>query len=137
MEKNGYALLFHPITAVLIYYFWFNRKQIGTNDIFIGVNYVLLIGAFIMADLPTTPLGRVFYLLSTGLSVLFAKLVLKDKQHGFLFLVYIILFMFYSNIKHGGGNLSLLLGGDYLNPAYGLANMVYNIDKFVLPSALF
>ena len=136
VEESGYAYLFNPLSAVVIYYFWFNRKQISTNDVFIGINYFLLIGVFIVANLPSSPLGRAFYIFIVGASVLFSKLVLKSKKYGFLFLIFIILFMFYSNIKHGGGNLSNLLGGDFLNPTYGLAGMILHLDKCVPPSAI-
>ena len=137
LEKSGYAFLFSPLTVALLYYFWFNRKQISTNDVFIGINYFLVIGVFIVTNLPSTPLGRVFYFFVVGASILSAKLVLKEKQLGFLFLLTIILFFFYSYIKHGGGNLSCLLGGDFLNPIYGLAGMLLNYSEFlVLPSAV-
>jgi len=136
IEESGYAYLFNPLTAFLIYYFWFNRKQISTNEVFIGINYFLLIGVFIVANLPSSPVGRAFYIFIVGASVLFAKLVLKNKKHGFLFLVYIMLFMFYTNIKHGWGNLVHLLGGDFLNPTYGLAGMILNLDKALPPSTI-
>ena len=148
VEESGYAFLFNPLTAALIVYFWFNRKQISKNDVFIGINYFLLIGASITIDIASIAIGRAFYFFLVGASILCGKLVLKDVKLGvflsdtirikdvklgFLYLVTIILFMFYSYIKHGGGNLSMLVGENFLNPAYGLVGMILNYGEFLVP----
>ena len=132
-EQTAYSYLIHPLTAVIVYYFWFNRKEISKNDLFIGINYFLVIVARVMIDIPSQALGRAFYFFLFGVSILSAKLVLKDEKRGFMYLYLIILFMFYSLIRHGGGHLSLLAGGKYLDPAHGLVSMVLNYREFLVP----
>lgn len=131
--QSGYDFLIHPLTVAIIVYFWFNRKEISKNDVFIGINYFLLLGAFMKLDIPSQAIGRAFHFFLVGVSIISAKLVLKDKKYGFLYLVTIIMFMFYTLIRHGGGTLSYLVGEQYLNPVYGLVGMLLNYSEFLVP----
>ena len=89
-------------------------------------------------DLPSQPIGRSLYIFFAGASVLSSKLIVTNLRFGFILLL-ILIFWRFSNLGLTGApqSLGMLLGGDFLNPVYGLAAMFFNYDTFlVLPHYL-
>jgi len=127
----GINNIFNTLSYFIIIYFWFNQKKISKNDIFIGIAYFAFILALIMLNLPSGPIGRVLYVIFVGAGVLVSRLVLTDFRFGFILLLIIICNRFYSFAGPAGVvYLSLLLHGEYLNPAYGLCRMILEYDTF-------
>ena len=125
--QSGINFLFNPLSYIVIAYFWFNRKKISKNDIFIGTNYFVFIIALIVLNLPSVAMGRVLYVFMVGAAILSSKFVLLNLRIGFIYLLIIIFQKFLLFSRPGGSKyLSLLLDGDYLNPVYGLLVMVSN-----------
>jgi len=130
-KQTGYQYLFNPLSYVLIFYFWFNQKQMSKNDIFIGINYFVVILALSILDLPSSPLGRALYFFLFGASILSGKLILSDLRLGSICLFTIIFYTFTILGRPGEiRGLSWLLGGDFLNPAYGLVEMIFYYGTF-------
>jgi len=130
---GGYATsynLFNPLSFVVVFYFWFNRKRISRNDVFIGVNYFIIIVSLSWIGLIHIVLSRLFYACLYGTSILSARIMLTDLRVGSIFLCVMLL---YSFKWFGLGPLSLLLGGESLNPFYGLIGMIYNYEKLFRP----
>jgi len=140
VAQSGYYFLFNPLSYVLIFYFWFNRKQISKNDIFIGINYFAFILTMMFLDLPSTPIGRTFYIFLVGATILSSKLIMKlDFRLGFICILTIIWHHFFNILgtSEGAHPLVNLLNGEYLNPFYGLALLTFKYDTLlVLPQGI-
>lgn len=138
--QSGYYFLFNPLSYVVIFYFWFNRKQISKNDIFIGINYFAFILTMLFLDLPTTPIGRALYIFLVGASILSSQLIMKlDLRLGFICILTIIGHHFFNILgtSEGAHSLVNLLNGEYLNPFYGLAILTFKYDTLlVLPQGI-
>jgi len=135
--RPGYGYLFNPLSYVLIFYLWFNRKKISKNDIFIGINYFVAILVLLIIALPGTPVGRIIYFFLVGASILSGKLVLTGPRLGSICLFTIIFYTFNilsKPVEFRG--LSQLLGGDFLNPTYGLVGMISYYDTSALSNLL-
>jgi len=131
--KFGYNLLFHYLSCLIIFYFWFNRKQISKNDLFIGINYFLFVFAIMIADVPSAPMGRIIYVLLVGVSVLVGKLMLTSYSIGFGFILVMIFYRLHILSSKGkAGVLSELLGGEFTDPARGLLWMAYNYASILM-----
>jgi len=140
VAQSGYHFLFNPLTYVVIFYFWFNRKQISKNDIFIGINYFAFILTMMFLDLPTTPIGRILYIFLVGATILSSQLIMKlDFKIGFICILTIIWHHFYNVLgtSEGAHSLVNLLNGEYFNPVYGLAIMTFKLDTLLaLPQGI-
>ena len=135
IDQTGFYLLFNPLSYVVIFYFWYNRKQISKNDIYIGINYFFFIAGLWLLSLPSSPMGRIIYVFLVGASILSSKLILTNFRLGFICLLVIIGHNF--NILSHTKTLAYLLNGEYLNPVYGITVMIYNYDTlFVLPGSV-
>lgn len=131
--QYGYNFVLNWLFCALIFYFWFNRKQISKNDLFIGINYFVIIFVLIILDIPLQFVGRIWHVFLIGVSILYAKLLLTDLKLGFIGLFAIIAYRFYIFIRpEGVKGLSMLLGGDFLNPAYGLVGMIFSYGSFLV-----
>lgn len=133
--QSGYDFLFNPLSYVVIFYFWFNQKQITKNDVFIGINYFASILVLMTLGLPTQLIGRILYVFLVGAAILSAKLIVTNFRLGFICLLTIICYRFYIFSRPEGARaLVTLLDGEFLNPVYGLVGMILNYGTFlVLP----
>ena len=123
--------LFSRLSIFIIFYFWFNRKKISKNDMFIGITYFAFLLGFIIFSLPSTVMGRISGVLSVGTGILFSRLILTDFRLGFIILSSIMYDRFNILANFGGFNyFALLLHGEHLNPTYGLVRMILNYDTF-------
>jgi hypothetical protein len=103
----------------------FNHKQVSRNDFFISINYFLFLTAIILFSFPDAAAGRLLYFWIFGLTILCGKLILSNRIIGAICILTVISFRF---VRFGGQQeyrgLSWILGGDFLNPAYGLVKMI-------------
>jgi hypothetical protein len=135
--QSGYNYLFNPLSCIVIFYFWFNRKKISTNDLFIGLNYFATIFTMIALNIPTMVVGRMLSVFLVGASILSARLMLSDFITGLFILFVMILYRFYIIKFHTLSGpemvrgLTMLVGGELLNPACGILWMIYNYDSLL------
>ena len=123
--------LFSRLSIFIIFYFWFNRKKISKNDIFIGTTYFAYFLGALIFFIPSTVMGRISLVLSAGSGILFSRLILTDFRLGFFILSSIIYDRFNILADLRGYNfMALLLHGEHLNPTYGLVRMILNYDTF-------
>jgi len=130
--RSGYRFIFNPLTYVLIFYFWFNRKHLSTNDFFIGMNYFAIFLGMIVFTFPDHIIGRMIYFFLAGACILCGKLILTDFRLGIVCLFVIIFYAFTMLSRpRGAQSLTMLVHGELLNPFYGLVGMIYNYHSFL------
>ena len=133
--QRGFNFIFNWLFCALVAYFWLNRKKISKNDLFIIINYYIIVYVMMRLDFPGYFICRIWLVFKIGIAILYAKLLLIDLDLGIIGCLGIIVYTFHFLFTRPGGGiklLSLLGGGDFLNPTYGLAVMIYNYGTFLV-----
>jgi len=132
---RGYSQLFNPLTYLLLLLLWRRIKQLVRVDIFISVNYISICLALIFLSVPSMPMGRMLYVLLVGVSLLIGKFLTKEVAVGYVCLI-VMIFYRLMKMKGPAANeaISMLLGGDVLNPVRGLLWMIVNFSSFDMPA---
>ena len=130
----GFYFLFNPLTIVVLAYTYLRRNNLSQNDIFIIVNYFIFSLAMIFIPIPTAPLGRLMYFFLVGASIIAVRLKLFLDFRISLVCLFIIIWHQFFNIlpdAQSHNPFKMILNGEYLNPFYGVAMMIFNYENLL------
>jgi len=131
---RGYSQIFNPLTYLLLFFLWRRLKELVKLDIFVSVNYFAMCLALIVLAVPSHPMGRMLYVLLVGVALVIGKFIAREVVVGYVCLIVMILYRLMRMVGPKANEaISMLLGGEVLNPVRGLLWMISNLHIFDMP----
>ena len=123
------GILFNWFTYLILLSLWFRRKKISNVDVFIVIQYFLIIVVLNELNVPDV-FSRFTYFVMLGGAIIIGRLGAFDFRLGSILLIFMFIQFYYLLQFSPNFNemLSNRLFTGYMNPFYGLGRMIVNFD---------